>query len=187
MLGRISQHALHRCRLQLIDQPLGRASLFPFFDHEGRVRSLMLTAWESSRILVVDWQPDLFVRRWPRRNVLKLRFADLRDVEASEAELVSELWHFDPWWVLGDNRFATHPAVPALRWTNIPGYDTSLTRVWFDSRLSRVTHVAEGQGEALEVRRFDNNSLAHMAQARGERPLVMRNPPLRGSWRLSPF
>lgn len=140
----ISQHSLWRCRLELEDGTLERASLFPLFDDTGRTRRFMITAEDSWRIMLVDWSRDLFRRERLRRNRLRHRYADLSDASASEAQRIDDLWHFDPWWVLTEPRYAGHEAVPTLRATNIPGYDSTLSRIWFDGTLARVTHVAIG-------------------------------------------
>src|SRR5262245_15275784 len=121
LFGIVSQRSLKSCRLELEDRSLEHASLFPMFDAEGRTQMLMITAKDSGRIMLADWAPGLFTRDWRWRNHLRLRFADLSDASAWNEGRFEELWHFDPWWVLGEDRYHGHSAVPALRSTNIPG------------------------------------------------------------------
>src|SRR5688572_19407576 len=127
LLRIVHQRSLMSCRLEFEDRPLERASLFPLFDDEGRTRMVMITAEEDARIMLADWTPGLFEREWWWRNRLRLRFADLRDASMWDEERFEDLWHFDPVWVLGDQRYQGHGAVPALRSTNIPGYDHTIS------------------------------------------------------------
>ena len=113
LLRFVSQRSLKSCRLQFEDRPLERASLFPLFDDDGRTRMVMITAEENARIMLADWVPGLFVRDWMRRNHLRRRFTDLDDASMVDEERFADLWHVDPWWVLGtsDTR-ATGPSLP---------------------------------------------------------------------------
>ena len=182
----LSQRSLKSCRLELEDRSLERASLFPLFDDEGRTRMLMITAEEDGRIMLADWAPDLFVRDWAWRNRLRLRFADLRDASTWDEERFEDLWHFDPWWVLREDRYHGHRAVPALQSTNIPGHDPAISGFVFDSSLGRASYVSRGAGDSTSVGRFKANTLAAAANRRRtahERP---RGATAAG-WQLRPF
>lgn len=186
MLG-VSQHSLHRRRFELEGGRLCRASLFPFFDDEGRTKAIMLAGGECERILLVEWRPDLFTRRWLRPHLLRLGTSSLDDADDSDARSLTRLWHFDPWWVLGAVRYSGHDVVPSLKPTNISGYDGSLTRIWFDRNLGRVTWTASGAGESMTIHRFAPQTLAAIERAapRDEQPSPSRRA--RSEWRLRPF
>lgn len=185
MLRSVSQHSLMSCRLELEDRPLERASLFPLFDDEGRTRLVMITAQESGRILLADWTPGLFVRDWAWRKRLRLRFADLSDASTWDEGRFEDLWHFDPVWVLGEERYQGHGAVPAMRNTNIPGYDQTVAGIGFDPDLGRASYVVKGSGESSYARRFAADTLAAAVVARraAQRPRAA----VVGEWRLRPF
>jgi hypothetical protein len=189
VLFSVRQRSLHRRRFELLDRRVERASLFPLFDASGAVSALMLVSDEGASIQLVRWRPGLFTRGWLRPHRLDLRSSELEDATGDEAEERIELWHFDPWWVLLEPRYARHPAVPALRYTNIPGYDAEVTRVYFDASLSRVTHLGQGSGEALRLRRLKPDHLAPIARTRGRGPRPTTSGGLRQSaqWRLRPF
>ena len=147
---------------------------------------VMITAEENERIMLADWAPGVFVRDWAWRNRLRLRFADLRDASMWGEERFEDLWHFDPWWVLGDERYQGHGAVPALRATNIPGYDQTVSGMGFDPRLERASYVVKGSDASWSVRRFTADTLAAVARRRHaahERP----RGGVVGGWRLRPF
>jgi hypothetical protein len=192
LLRIVSQRSLMSCRLELEDRPLERASLFPLFDDEGRTRMVMITAEENGRIMLADWAPGLFVRDWAWRNRLRLRFADLRDASmwdegAGARERFEDLWHFDPWWVLRDERYQGHGAVPALQNTNIPGYEPTISGLVYNASLGRASYVVRRSGESVSVRRFTADTLAAIARRR------RTAHELRGAvgggvgWQLRPF
>ena len=187
LLRIVSQRSLRSCRLEFEDRPLEQASLFPLFDDEGRTRMVMITAEENARIMLTDWAPGLFVREWAMRNRVRLRFADLCDASMWDEERFEDLWHFDPWWVLGDERYQGHGAVPALRSTNIPGHDPAVSDVLFDSSLERASFVVRTSANGTGVRRFTPETLAAFARRRAAQPrprgVVAAGWRLRASWR----
>jgi hypothetical protein len=182
----VSQRSLKDCRLEFDDRSLERASLFPLFDDEGRTRMVMITSEEDGRIVVADWAPDLFVRDWTQRNRLRLRFTDLSDISMWDEERFDDVWHFDPWWVLGDERYQGHGAVPGLRSTNIPGYDQTMSNIGFDASLERASYVVKGSGDSWSVRRFTANTLAAIATRRRAGPERSRHA-VGAGWQLRPF
>jgi hypothetical protein len=191
LLRTVSQRSLMSCRLEFEDRRLDRASLFPLFDDEGRTRMVLITAEENGRIMLADWAPDLFVRDWALRNRLRLRFADLSDASMWDEERFEDLWHFDPKWVLGDERYQGHGAVPHLRSTNIPGYDHTISGMGFDPALGRASHVVRGSGHSLKVQRFTADTLAAVARRRraahGARARQRPRGAVAVGWQLRPF
>ena len=187
LLGIVSQRSLRSCRLEFEDRPVERASLFPLFDDEGRTRMVMITAEEDARIMLANWAAGLFAREWAMRNRVRLRFADLNDASMVDEARFENLWHFDPWWVLGDERYQGHGAVPALRNTNIPGHDPAVSDVLFDASLARATYVVKRSANGSVVRRFTPDTLAAFARLRTaqQRPssVVAAGWRLRPSWR----
>jgi hypothetical protein len=185
LLGFVSQRSLKSCRLELEDRSLERASLFPMFDQEGRTRMLMITAEDDGRILLADWASGLFARNWSRRHRVHLRFADLRDASSWNEERFADLWHFDPWWVLGEERYHGHGSVPALRNTNIPGYEPTISGMRFDATLGRAVLVSKQTGDNHTVWRFTADTLAGAAKRRRAVHEGHRRAP--DGWQLRPF
>jgi hypothetical protein len=186
LLRLVSQHSLKSRRLEFEDRSLDSAALFPMFDDEGRTRMVMITAEEDGRIMLADWAPGLFARDWARRNRLRLRFADLTDASAWDEARVADLWHFDPWWVLGEQRYQGHGSVPTLRSTNIPGHDSTVSGIVFDPDLGRASYVVKTSGESLGIRRFTRETLAAMARRRRAAHEPAR-PAVVTGWQLRPF
>jgi hypothetical protein len=186
LLRIVSQQSLMSCRLEFEDQRLERASLFPLFDDEGQTRMMMITAEEDSRILLADWTPGVFEREWWWRNRVRLRFSDLNDASMWDEARLDDLWHFDPRWVLRDERFRGHGSVPALQRTNIPGYDTKMTRLTFSPDLGRAAYVVRGSGDSKRPSRFARDTLAAASQQRRATSVRSRRDVATG-WRLRPF
>jgi hypothetical protein len=97
-----------------------------------------------------------------------------------------DLRHFDPRWVLGDERYQGHAAVPSLRSTNIPGYDQTISGVAFDPSLGHASYVVRRSGELVRVRRFNADTLAAAAKRRRTAPVQPRGAAAAG-WQLRPF
>jgi len=188
MLWVVGQHSLHDSPVQLLDQRLDNASLFPFFDAEGVTRSLMLTHRNSSDIFLVPYRPGVFGRRLFGPNRISLQRSDLRNSRFEDAELVAPLWHFDPWWELAEERYADHPAVPTLRATNIVGFEESLRRIWFDSGLSQARLVAIGAGESRRLKGFSPGLLDEAKRKRvATTSAQAASGKSRSEWKLRPF
>lgn len=186
VLRSVNQQSLKSCRLELDDRPFEGASLFPLFDDEGRTQVVMITTEENGRIMLADWRPGLFVRDWALRNRVRLRSTDLSDASMWDEERFADLWHFDPWWVLGEERYHGHGSVPALRSTNIPGYDSTWSGVIFDPALERATYVEKGSNHSHHVRRFKSDTLAAISERRRSAHTPSRREIAVG-WRLRPF
>jgi hypothetical protein len=103
-----------------------------------------------------------------------------------DEERFEDLWHFDPRWVLGHERYQGHGAVPHLRSTNIPGYDQTMAGVAFGPSLERASYVVRRSGESVSVRRFNARTLAAAAERR--RAAHVRPPGAAAvGWQLRPF
>lgn len=149
MRGAVSSHRLHRRRVRLRDITLKRASLFPFFDHEGVVRSLMLVWPSSADIFLMRYRPGLVRISRFDRIVLDCELAALRGAGAGRAdELTAGCWHDDPWWLLRAQRYEGNTAVPVLKATNSSGqFCLPVAKCYFSRDLSRLTKLKGPDGD----------------------------------------
>lgn len=150
----VSQKTLHRSHTLLAPYGDGRSSLFPVFDSEGVVEWLMVVREGDPKIGLLPWEPNLLTGAWFWRRVGR-EWSSVPDAHDHVLGM-DRLWHFDPWWVLGDSRFAEHPAKAMLKETNLPAYD-SWKEVWYSRDLGRVRYLlADGkaQPEAFDAERL---------------------------------
>lgn len=215
MLGSINQKSLHNCRVRFADHRAG-GSIFPLFDNEGKTKALMLTSSDDDQLIVVKYGKSMLSVRGLLPSLRPQRFFSDRTSMLQEQnvdeDLLKELWHFDPWWVLGDERYAGLELVPALKETNLPGYDPTITAMRFTPSLSRVSWVtlttpatgeeADGtEGPHVYLKRFRPEHLRtsitrrySLAGARSTATVTSRSYSRRATqergrdaWRLSPF
>ncbi len=132
------------------------ASLFPFFDRAGHVKMLMLVSEHSDEIVFIDCESGT-ASAWPwRRICLNVEGAEaFEPARPDTIERACRLWHFDPWWVLGEPRYAGHWAVPHLKQTNFVGKtEREVFSVMYRGDLSRISWVvlADHGGQAKHWR-----------------------------------
>ncbi len=194
----VAARSLHRHRLRLRDFVLEQASLFPFFDREGRTRALMLV-WPPARpIVVLEHHPDLVRVRWWGEIELDVEYSALRDLDegrtAAAAGVPPEAgkwgtWHYDPWWVLREACFEGHPAVPALKATNCAGaFLKPVYGCFFKRDLSRLVGVTTKSKSHSGLAAIDHTFMRFKPGLLPERPAPAPLPPRRSpAWTLDPF
>ncbi len=139
----VSARHLHRRPARLRRTTLIRASLFPFFDTLGSVKTLMLVRPPAPYIVFFQLVPDLVRVPWLSAVKIASALEPKSDVDAEQAaNLTDGCWHYDPWWVLKAKRFAGHPAVPVLKATNCAGrFRFPVKECYFARDLSRLLSV----------------------------------------------
>ncbi len=194
----VAARSLHLRRVRLRDFVLERASVFPFFDRQGRVRALMLVWPPARRIVVLEHGSgsDLARARWWGEIQLRVDFAALRDVcadrvcadrvDAGRGSLAG-LWHYDPWWVLREARFKGHPAVPALKATNCAGaFLKPIYGCFFSRDLSRLAGVTTKSRSHSGASALDFTYRPYSPELLPEQPAPSR-PQQSPEWALDPF
>ncbi len=114
-------------------------SIFPLFEQDGTVRRLILTMRESGGIYVLPLhalRPSLFGRM--RLDVRVETFAPIRKTQMREIE---RLWHFDPDWILNEERYSAHWAKDALQNTNCVNRLPDKSALTYSRDLSRVRWI----------------------------------------------
>jgi hypothetical protein len=180
----VSSSGLRRRTLVTPEWTLAKAGLFPFFDRRGVISRVMVVGVESSQIWLFD--PNMAELRIPLFGpiVLQPLPSTLRRLEGLQLAEVKELWHFDPWRVLGDPRFAGSDVAQSLRATNSFGqFPSSVTVLYYRRDLSRVSMMLRRKKQGAEIATFQPGILP-------ERP-ESTPPPHKlhaaTHWRLDPF
>ena len=178
------------------------ACLFPFFDRAGGVAQVMLLTADSDRICLVRWRPRLF--RVPAWGPICLREAlpAFPEITAENLKSVETLWHYDPWWMLDNDRYAGHRAVPILKATNCADQlrrGHRIVMAYFRRDLARLTWVAARDRGSVRLRSWQGEFLPAgprkettpvSAMAADAQPLGMARTRAHGSapvWRLAPI
>ena len=114
-------------------------SVFPFFDHFGFVHTNMVIDHEMARVFSLPSE-SIRVHAFRKRIQFDGELALHQTLTTDDVEVMSELLHFDPWWVLRQPHFSGRQWTDALKTTNIAdpldGQDVVYRR-----NLSMLTHV----------------------------------------------
>lgn len=184
----VEARRLHGRPVRLRDATaLVEASLFPFFDSDGLVTSLMLVWPAASSILMLEMEPGRVRVPWFGPIEIDADFAEQGDADAARARtLAGGLWHWDPWWVLRAARYAGHPAVPVLKATNcVDRLPEGVAGCYFARDLTQVMGFARRGALRAEVQ-IDATLMDSLPASGSERPKAVAGASPAG-WRLDPF
>lgn len=186
----VAASSLHRQRVRLRDVPLDQASVFPYFDHEGQTRALMLVWPPAPEIVVLEHRSDLARARWSGEIDIDVDFAALLDAPSDRIAAIAGLWHYDPWWVLAEPRFEGHPSVPVLKATNcVDVFSRPVYGCFFTRDLSRLVGVATSSRSSTGLSAIARSSMLFRPELLPPPERPAPNLPGRSSkeWRLDPF
>jgi hypothetical protein len=94
--------------------------MLPLFDRAGEVRFVLTVAADSPDVSLVraEGLPRI---PWLGRIRLPDHVPLFREILREDVNAIRDLWHFDPWWLIAEPRFATHWARELLMSTNLVG------------------------------------------------------------------
>lgn len=173
-----------RHRVLLTDgDRISNASLFPFFDSHGRVKWMMILREDSTGIDFLPWVARGFrVTMWGPIRLTGV-VCPLRGVAYQQVAGLADLWHFDPWCTLADQRYAGQPAARCLLTTNCAGrFARNVTTVCFRRDLSRLKWVTIREKSGIELVLFRPALLP--ARPPAPAPALRRSSP--PAWHLAP-
>ena len=180
----VGAKALHRCRVRFDDRETWHVSLFPFFDANGEIKSLLFVRYDSATLHSVAFHPGVFEQPHPwATKRIRLPAGEVRALQPGHAlERLVQLWHYDPWWVLAEPPFQRHSATPTLKRTNavnrLPPKTASLA---FDRSLTHVRSIQVHKDGDLET------ILWHSTWLRKSEAYEERAGFTRSRWVLAPF
>lgn len=170
--------------LRASDGMIRGASLLPFFDRQGRVQRVMVLVAGSPRIRLLAWRPDLLRATWFGPIPMAAAICEARPISGPLDFRLHGLWHYDPWWMLDDEAYARHPAVPALKAANCAGrLRPDVKMLHFRRDLARVSLVTTSKRGNVSLQRW-RADLLPAAQAR---PMPADRVPGLTPWQLDPI
>ena len=176
----LSQSSLTGTKIQFKDTELQKATLFPMFSETGAVKSLLLIDHTRGLLHSSPWVRGMVTKPFfgPLRVNRALASWDL--VSRDKGYQLTNLWHFDPWWLLNALPFSNHPASLPLKATNTILEVEGIKELYFARDLSRISLWLSQSGDlqVLEAGFFPMRS-------RVEIPLDKDYG--RVEWRLRPF
>lgn len=181
----VSSSRLRRRALITPQGSLAKAGLFPFFNRQGVISRVMVVDAECPQIWLFD--PSQAELRIPLLGPIDLRPAPstMRLLDERQLAAVKGLWHFDPWWVLGDPKFARSATAQALKETNcLERFPWRVTVFYYRRDLSRVSMILRRRKQGnTDFVRFPFDVLPEGPEA----PPPPREPHAATAWRLDPF
>lgn len=192
---------LHEREFCWDDREIRKATLFPFFDGEGVVEQVLVVDAESSELRA--FRLDATRVRIPFWGPIRLE-GNCDRLDEEVIRQLGPLWHYDPWWLLKDERFSSHEAVPILKQTNCVGaFIQQPVDVGFRADLTSLRNVRyEVASNPVEekVSGYLNGTIAGMAIEKEQetRPFRPGMLPVRETtgctvsarqrgWQLTPF
>ena len=157
-----------------------RATLLPFFDRAGSVAQVMIVDADSSDLRT--FKVDRARARIPTWGAIRIEGL-IDTLDEFVIDQLAGLWHFDPWWLLRDERFRDNAVIPILQSTNCAEvFDEQPASLLFSGCLTELRKVRfAAPSENYENRQYCDE----MLPLREPTPLAGRKTRSAG-WRLAP-
>jgi hypothetical protein len=180
-----SSHYLHGRTVAGGDQEWEGATLFPFFDDAGHVRRVVLVSDAPCEMRVFDPSAAVVRRGWGKFELE----GDLPRLRLDEARLLTQLWHFDPWWMLTAPPWVGRDLVAMLVATNCCGklrtrrHNCEIARLYYRRDLTRVVRAVYEKSGQEQYPAFSSCVLPE------RKPPVAADAPFKRKprWRLALF
>lgn len=181
--------SMHQRDIIVAGHPIPAATIFPFFDFDGTVFYLLIVDPVSGELTVCKPQD---VKRFPWFKPIKIRHSAPIS-HSNYVDKLSELLHFDPWWLLTEAPFCDYDYVSVLKMTNcVYDFDKDVTGLYFNGKLQQVTSSYVHTGENYSTKKFIKHKAAlkfrHGDQKAAHKKKQETNSQHQASgWRLEPF
>ena len=123
--------------------------IFPFFENDGNVEQIVLILPDTTDMLLIDASSDKVEAPLFKPMRIKTGAAVL---EKGRLDELGKLWHFDPDWVLNEERFKGHWARAVLRNTNCVDRLPKKAKLYYRRDLSRIqwtTYPKDGEEDHI--------------------------------------
>ena len=144
MFGRttLSATSLHNCPARVNGTNMERATFLPVFDTAGRVDFVVFLDPSSSEIQIFE-PPGTRVRIASRGVVSIETKGSLHVFGGDHAARAGALWHFDPWWLMKEERYQGFPHKAAVMASNCVGKSKkTIDELYYRRDLNSVFRAA---------------------------------------------
>jgi hypothetical protein len=175
----ISSKKLYKCVLIDDVRTWNEATIFPFFDREGKIRMIMLIMPDLGPVYLFKADPNSLEIDVYGQVRLHGEPALLPEMSLEKARTLEPLWHYDPWWVLMNPPYKDQEWVPQARASNCPDY---FSEVYYARDLSRVVKACGPKNRGRKIVPFETAMMPPPREGMGP------NSPIRslqwgGDWR----
>ena len=176
----VRAHRLHRRYLISRHESIKNATLFPFFSRAGQVKHVLVVAAESAALRTfAPADVSVSIPFWGPIQVA----GRLEQLNARLLDELARLWHFDPWWLLADERLQNEAAVPILKRTNcVDIFSKRVSGLFYRRCLDRLVWISERSKDGMTIKVYRPEMLPNREETTSS-PGAHR--PAR--WVLSPF
>ena len=184
----VSAKRLRHRPCQLRDGRVQSVQLFPLFDRQGHVHRVMVLPPDPGVICLAPCKPGQWrVPMWGTILFDGNRNA-WQDLARHPAPDLSDLWHYDPWWVLTEEAYARHPVRAPLKETNCPDHlAVKIHTLYYRRDLSRISLAFSTKKGTTHWRRWSEDWLPRF-RAGDEVSVTRPKGPTAGSpWVLDPI
>jgi hypothetical protein len=184
----VSAAILNSTAILAKNQRIKGASVFPFFGRSGQVKRLMVLLPDSDIALMVPFKSGLAKVSWTGAVRLSMSLAELTACDDFTREQLDDLYHYDPNWMLSQERFSTYWATNLIKQANCADeMEKNVREIRFSRDLSRIESVVM-KSSFLNV--FRNISPETVLEAMPATQTKMNNSPIAGNtggWRIDPI
>lgn len=170
---------------RFLDRSVRGVSLFPFFDRSGKIRQVMIALGDAQDLYLLPWGPHrIRVPFWDAVSV-RNKLATLQQIGPTPLQALDGLWHYDPWWILDDDRYANHPAKRWLKASNcVDELQKNLSQVWYRRDLARLSWVTIREDDGTAIKLWHSDMLPERPPPT---PLPADPSGQRAVWHLDPI
>ncbi len=175
---RISHRRLHRCKVRFREATVRGLTLLPFFAQTGEVEAFVVLRVDSTRVWLLPYRSGMLTAGFWAGLAVDRAWTSLREATCDDLRALAHCWHFDPWWLLKDERYQSHPVTALIHTSNcVERFSPRMASCWFSNDGGRLEQVSRG-----ESRKAFMSSMLPEREAAAHCP---RTP--RKGWRLAPF
>lgn len=187
---RIADALLTNTTLVLENKRIKGASVFPFFSESGQVRQWMIVLPGSKTVFLVPSKKGLATVSIFGAVRLSIDSAELKSNSEFSLSHVRDLYHYDPNWVLSQERFAGYWAREAIIQSNCAPYIAEKVRQLLFSRdLCRLESLVMRAGFLNTFKTMAPETvLGRIPSAQPEKSDLSGQPvPVNSGWQLDPI